>query len=58
MALSGLWRSLFTHNRAKLRHVTKLFPKVRLAVGDPVAPALASPEGLHAAVLALRGDWR
>jgi 1-acyl-sn-glycerol-3-phosphate acyltransferase len=58
MALSGLWRSLFSRNRAKLRHVTKIFPKVRLAVGEPVTPALATPEGLHAAVLALRGDWR
>jgi 1-acyl-sn-glycerol-3-phosphate acyltransferase len=58
MALSGLWRSLFTRNRARLRHVTKVFPKVRLAVGEPVTPALARPESLQAAVLALRGDWR
>jgi hypothetical protein len=58
MALSGLWRSVFTRNRARLRHITQLFPKVRLAVGEPVAPTHASPEGLHAAVLALRGDWR
>ena len=58
MALSGLWRSLFTRNRARLRHVTRLFPKIRLAVGQPVSPASAAPETLHAAVLALRGDWR
>ena len=58
MALSGLWRSLFSRNRAKLRHITKLFPKVRLKVGEPVTPALATPADLHAAVLALRGDWR
>ncbi|HEV3008284.1 MAG TPA: MFS transporter [Burkholderiales bacterium] len=58
MALSGLWRSLFTRNRARLRHVTKVFPKVRLAVGEPVTPVLARPESLQAAVLALRGDWR
>jgi len=58
MALSGLWRSLFTRNRARLRHVTKLFPRIRLAVGEPLAPALATPERLHAAVLALRGEWR
>jgi 1-acyl-sn-glycerol-3-phosphate acyltransferase len=58
MALSGLWRSLFTRNRARLRHATKLFPKVRLSVGEAVAPAWVSLEGLHAAVLALRGDWR
>jgi 1-acyl-sn-glycerol-3-phosphate acyltransferase len=58
MALSGLWRSLFTRNRARLRHATTLFPKVRLSVGEPVAPAGVSLEGLYAAVLALRGDWR
>jgi 1-acyl-sn-glycerol-3-phosphate acyltransferase len=58
MALSGLWRSLFSRNRAKLRHLTKVFPKVRLKVGEPVTPALATPGDLHAAVLALRGDWR
>ncbi|MGH8692586.1 MAG: MFS transporter [Burkholderiales bacterium] len=58
MALSGLWRSLFTRNRARLRHVTRLFPRVRLAVGERVAPGRVSPEGLHAAVLALRGDWK
>jgi 1-acyl-sn-glycerol-3-phosphate acyltransferase len=58
MALSGLWRSLFSRNRAKLRHITKVFPKVRLNVGEAVMPALVSPGDLHAAVLALRGDWR
>jgi 1-acyl-sn-glycerol-3-phosphate acyltransferase len=58
MALSGLWRSLFTRNRARLRHVTRLFPKLRLSVGEPVAPARASPDALHAAVLGLRGDWK
>jgi hypothetical protein len=58
MALSGLWRSLFTRNRARLRHLGRLFPKVRLAVGEPVAAAYATPEGLHAAVLMLRGDWK
>lgn len=58
MALSGLWKSLFTRNRARLRHVTKLFPRIRLSVGEPLAPALATPESLHAAVLSLRGDWR
>ena len=58
VALSGLWRSLFSRNRARLRHATKLFPRVRLAVGEPVAPAAATPQALHAAVLALRGDWK
>ena len=57
MALSGLWRSLFTRNRARLRHATTLFPTIRLAVGQPVAPEAVSLDGLHAAVLGLRGDW-
>jgi 1-acyl-sn-glycerol-3-phosphate acyltransferase len=58
LALSGLWRSLFTRNRARLRHVTKLFPKVRLSVGEPVAAAAATPENLRAQVLAMRGEWK
>jgi 1-acyl-sn-glycerol-3-phosphate acyltransferase len=58
MALSGLWQSLFARNRARLRHATQLFPKIRLSVGEPVAAAAATPEGLYAVVLALRGDWR
>src|SRR5690606_34776038 len=44
MALSGLWQSLFA--------------RIRLAVGEAVPPRAATPEGLRAAVLALRGDWR
>jgi 1-acyl-sn-glycerol-3-phosphate acyltransferase len=58
MALSGLWRSLFTRNRARLRHATRLFPSVRLSVGAPFAPADATPQALQAAVLTLRGDWK
>jgi len=58
MALSGLWRSLFSRNRAKLRHATKLFPRIRLSVGEPVPAANVTPQGLQAAVLAIRGQWR
>jgi 1-acyl-sn-glycerol-3-phosphate acyltransferase len=58
LALSGLWQSLFARNRDKLRHATRLFPRVRLAVGEPRPAAAATPEALRAAVLALRGDWR
>ena len=58
VALSGLWESLFARNRAKLRHMAKLFPRVRLAVGETFAPATVSPEGLRSAVLELRGDWK
>lgn len=58
MALCGLWQSLFARNRDKFSHVAQLFPKIGLSVGAPLAPAEATPEALHAAVLALRGDWR
>jgi 1-acyl-sn-glycerol-3-phosphate acyltransferase len=59
MALSGLWDSLFARHAGKLeRAPTRLFPRIRLSVGDAVAPAEAGPEVLHAAVSALRGDWR
>ncbi len=58
MALSGLWRSLFTRNRDRLRHLRRLFPRVRLSVGAPLAPAAATPDALRAAVAALRGPWR
>ena len=58
MALSGLWQSLFARNRDKLRHALRLFPRIRLAVGEPLAPQQVSPQGLHASVLALRGAWK
>jgi 1-acyl-sn-glycerol-3-phosphate acyltransferase len=58
MALSGLWQSLFARNRDKFRHTMRLFPKIRLVVGEPLAPQQVSPQGLHASVLALRGAWK
>ena len=58
MALSGLWQSLFAHNRDKLRHLARLFPRIRLAVGAPLAAHEVSPQALQARVLALRGEWR
>ncbi len=58
LALSGLWQSLLARNRDKLRHAAKLFPRIRLAAGEPLPAAAATPEALRAAVLALRGDWR
>jgi 1-acyl-sn-glycerol-3-phosphate acyltransferase len=58
MALSGLWRSLFARNRHSLRYANRLFPRIRLAVGEPMEPAAATPERLRAAVLELRGAWR
>jgi hypothetical protein len=56
MALSGLWQSLFSRNRDKLRHLARLFPRVRLAVGDALHPA--DTESLRRAVLELRGTWK
>jgi len=54
MALSGLWQSVFARNR----EARKLFPRVRLAVGEALRAEAVTPEKLHAEVLALRGDWR
>jgi 1-acyl-sn-glycerol-3-phosphate acyltransferase len=58
MALSGLWRSLFARSRHSLRYASRLFPRIRLAIGEPIAPPQATPESLRAAVLELRGAWR
>ena len=58
MALSGLWQSLFARNRDKLRHIARLFPRIRLAVGEPLVPEGVTPRRLHAAVAELRGTWR
>jgi len=55
MALSGLWASIFTRNRDK---IARLFPRIRLAVGEPLEPVAAVPERLHDIVLAMRGDWK
>jgi len=58
MALSGLWQSLFARNRDKLKHATRLFSRIRITVGEHIAPSSAAPETLRAAVSALRGDWK
>ena len=58
VALSGLWESLFARNRAKLRHIAKVCPRIRLAVGELFSPTTVSPESLRSAVLELRGDWK
>jgi len=49
MALSGLWRSIFSRNRDKWK-VAVLFPSVSLAAGPALAPSEASPEALHAVI--------
>jgi 1-acyl-sn-glycerol-3-phosphate acyltransferase len=49
MALSGLWRSIFSRNRDKWK-VATLFPAISLTVGPPLDPQAATPEALHVAV--------
>jgi 1-acyl-sn-glycerol-3-phosphate acyltransferase len=49
MALSGLWRSIFSRNRDKWK-VATLFPFVSLTVGPALSSAAATPEALHVAV--------
>jgi 1-acyl-sn-glycerol-3-phosphate acyltransferase len=59
MALSGLWESLFARNRQKLKRApTRLFPRVRVTVGDALAPGGVSPGALRETVSVLRGHWR
>jgi len=61
MALSGLWGSFFSRkDGAAMRNPLRLMPfrRIRLSVGEKVAPTEASPERLHARVLELRGEWR
>ena len=59
MALSGLWESLFARNRGKLSRMPwRLFPRIRIAVGNAVPASAAAPDALRTTVAALRGDWR
>jgi 1-acyl-sn-glycerol-3-phosphate acyltransferase len=61
MALRGLWGSFFSRkDGAAMSKPWRLrpFSKIGLAVGSAVPAAAATPEGLQADVLALRGDWR
>ena len=58
LALCGLWQSIFSRSGDKLRHLLKLFPRIGIAVGEPVDPAAVTPEGLHTAVSSLQDDWK
>ena len=49
MALSGLWRSIFSRNRDKWK-VATLFPRVALNVGKPIDAPSPTAEALHALV--------
>lgn len=57
MALSGLWQSIFSRNRTR-QHFARLFPGVRLRVGEPLQPSVVTPERLRDTVVALQGRLR
>jgi 1-acyl-sn-glycerol-3-phosphate acyltransferase len=61
MALRGLWGSMLTRSKGNpFERSFKRGPlsKLALVVGQPLAPAQATPEVLQERVLALRGDWK
>lgn len=61
MALRGLWGSMWTRSGGNpFQRSFKRGPlsALQLAVGEPVAPAQATPEYLQQQVQALRGEWK
>ena len=60
MALRGLWGSFFSRSfeGKAMRRWRGMFSRIAIVVAPPVPPVLATPEALHAEVLALRGDAR
>ena len=61
MALRGLWGSMLTRspgNPFERSFRRGPFSRLSLVVGQPVAPALATPENLYEQVRGLRGDWK
>ncbi|MFC7513927.1 MFS transporter [Herbaspirillum sp. GCM10030257] len=61
MALRGLWGSLLTRspgNPFERSFRRGPFSRLSLVVGQPMEPAVATPESLYQQVLNLRGDWR
>jgi len=60
MALRGLWGSFFSrsYEGKAMRRWRGVFSRIAIVVAPPVPPALATPEALHAQVLALRGSAR
>ena len=60
MALSGLWGSFFSrsYEGRAMRRWRGVFSRIALTVAPPLPPERATPDALHAQVLALRGDAR
>jgi 1-acyl-sn-glycerol-3-phosphate acyltransferase len=60
MALRGLWGSFFSrsYQGRAMQRVRGIFSRIAIVVGPPVPPAEATPDALHARVLALRGERR
>jgi 1-acyl-sn-glycerol-3-phosphate acyltransferase len=61
MALRGLWGSLLTRgdgNPFERSFRRGLWSRLSLSVGEPLAPAQATPDALRQQVVALRGDWK
>jgi len=59
MALRGLWGSFFSRwGGTAMRYPRGFFSRIALEIGEPLAPAVVSPEGLQSRVAALRGDWK
>jgi 1-acyl-sn-glycerol-3-phosphate acyltransferase len=56
MALSGLWKSIFSRHRERLRYAMHWFPTIRLAIGPAIPPQGITPEGLREVVLGLRAQ--
>ncbi|MEQ6331450.1 MFS transporter [Pseudomonas chengduensis] len=57
MALQGLWGSFFSRDPHK-GLFKRLWSRVCLVAGAPIAPEQAKREELQVQVAALRGDWR
>ena len=61
LALRGLWGSYFSRHdgqRAFRHPFRRVWSKIEIVCGEPIAPDVAKAPMLEARVLALRGDWR
>jgi len=58
VALKGLWGSFFSHKGgpALTRFPKRLWSKIELTIGNPIAPEFISADDLREKVKALRGD--